>query len=229
MAGINLLLAVFNVLPGAPLDGGRILRGILWWRNHDRTRAALAADRAGRALGIIVVGLGAAELLFTTAPVDGLWLMLLGWFLIAAATGEARSTNQHALLAGVTVGAAMVRQPVCLPEYQAVDSALARVLADQHASYPVVSFEGRAVGLVAAHALGRVPAGDRSDHRVAEYSVPVARVPTAGPGEARPDVLDRAGGRLPVLVVDDGHVVGMVTGRDVARLLQRAALTPAAP
>ena len=61
LAVINVLLGVFNLLPGAPLDGGWILRGLLWMRNHDRTRAALPADRAGRGLGMLLLWLGLAE------------------------------------------------------------------------------------------------------------------------------------------------------------------------
>lgn len=224
LAGINVLLGIFNLLPGAPLDGGRILRGVMWRRNHDRTRAALAADRAGRALGMVLVGLGLAELLFTTSSVGGLWLMLLGWFLMSAATGEARSTSQHAQLANITVRAALTPDPVCLPDYQSVDLALARVLTNQHSAYPVVSFEGRPVGLVTASQLARLPATERAAHRVGEFAVKLARVPTAGPDEVLADVLDRAAGRLPVLVIEGGRVVGMITARDTGRLLQRATL-----
>ncbi|MGB8652015.1 MAG: site-2 protease family protein [Mycobacteriales bacterium] len=226
LAGINVLLGVFNLLPGAPLDGGRILRGLLWKRSHDRTRAALAADRAGRVLGMGLVGLGLAELLFTTNPIGGIWLMLLGWFLVAAATGEAQATSQHSLLAGLTVRAVMSTDPVVLPSYQVVDAVLGRVLAEQHAAYPVISFEGKPVGLVTTVQLARLPAPLRSERRVADLTIPLSQVPTAGPDEAFADVLDRAGGRLPVLVLERGELIGIISATDTNRLLLRAALSP---
>ncbi|MHB8593915.1 MAG: site-2 protease family protein, partial [Acidimicrobiales bacterium] len=83
---INLLLAVFNLIPAAPLDGGRILRAGLWRHWDDRTRAALAAARAGRVLGIVLVAVGVLEFAYGGLP--GLWPALLGWFLYVAAGGE---------------------------------------------------------------------------------------------------------------------------------------------
>ena len=225
LAGINVLLGVFNLLPGAPLDGGRILRGLLWRHHHDRTRAALTAGRAGRGLGMVMIWLGITELLFTTNPIGGLWMMLLGWFLVMAATGEVQTTSQHALLAGMTVRSAMTPDPVCLPEYQLVEAVLGRVLADQHTSYPVVSFEGRPVGLVTTVKLAALPAPARAERRVGELAVRLPAVPTAGPDEALADVLDRAGGRLPVLVIERGELIGLVTATDTSRLLLRAALS----
>ena len=74
---MNGLIAVFNMLPGAPLDGGRVLRAALWRHYRDETRAALAAARAGRYLGILIIGAGVAGLLVWTR-LDGVWLMIIG-------------------------------------------------------------------------------------------------------------------------------------------------------
>jgi Zn-dependent protease len=100
LAVMNVILAVFNLLPGAPLDGGRVLRAILWRRWGDHERAARAATRAGRVLGAVIIGLGLAKAL-TVSYLDGLWLVLIGWFLISAATAEGKAATAQAALAGV--------------------------------------------------------------------------------------------------------------------------------
>jgi Zn-dependent protease len=86
LAWINVLLAVFNALPAALLDGGRLLRAFVWWRTGNRLRATSVATSAGRVLGWLLVALGLYEVLL--GALGGLWLALIGWFLIAAATVE---------------------------------------------------------------------------------------------------------------------------------------------
>lgn len=87
LAGINVLLGGFNLLPAFPLDGGRVLRAILWWRSGDRDRATLGAARTGRVLGFALVAFGLYETLFA-ANFNGLWLALVGWFISGAATQQ---------------------------------------------------------------------------------------------------------------------------------------------
>jgi Zn-dependent protease len=94
LAVMNVVLAVFNLLPGAPLDGGRVLRAILWRRYGDRERAERGAARAGQVLGVVMMALGAAEAL-TVSYLDGLWLVLIGWFLISAATAERKRPQRR--------------------------------------------------------------------------------------------------------------------------------------
>ena len=110
LAVMNGLLAVFNMLPGAPLDGGRVLRAVLWRHNDDRRRAEIAAARAGQFLGAGIIGLGVAELLLWAAW-GGLWLMLIGWFLISAAGAERRAAMAASALDGVQVADVMTPDP----------------------------------------------------------------------------------------------------------------------
>ncbi|MET7423683.1 site-2 protease family protein [Dactylosporangium sp. NPDC005555] len=102
LAMINLILAGFNLLPGAPLDGGRILRAALWWRHGDRARAALTAARAGHVLGLTLVLAGLAELM-VFGMLDGVWTTLVGWFLVVAAAAEGTAAR--------SAGGAQRRQP----------------------------------------------------------------------------------------------------------------------
>ena len=82
LALINLLLAVFNLIPAAPLDGGRILRALWWWRTGDRTAAAVGAARAGRGFGWFLV-VGGIALALLGGGIAGLWFVLIGWFISA--------------------------------------------------------------------------------------------------------------------------------------------------
>ncbi|MEU9384507.1 site-2 protease family protein, partial [Streptomyces sp. NPDC048279] len=114
LAAINVLLAVFNALPAAPLDGGRLLRVYLWHRTGDRLRATRGASAAGRALGWFMVLSGFAYVLFA-GDLAGLWPALIGWFLIAAATAEARQAQLRGVLDGVPVSRVMTPDPVTVP------------------------------------------------------------------------------------------------------------------
>ena len=192
---INLILAVFNLLPGAPLDGGRILRALLWWRGRDRVRAAVAATRAGAVLGVGLVALGVAAALAGDA-VGGLWLALIGWFLVAAAGQERRDTLLRSALAGVTVGEVMTPDPDCAPSWLTVDAFAAGLApARQHRSYPLLDINGRVVAVVTLRQLSRRPAGGPGDHqaeRRRDAAGPrpdrtAARTAGRGPGPARHD------------------------------------------
>src|SRR5439155_8118386 len=99
LAVMNGGLGVFNLLPGAPLDGGRMLQAILWRRHGDRARAAVTAARAGQGLGAVLIALGLLGFLFA-ANTGALWTGLIGWFVLAAAGGEARLAGLRARLGG---------------------------------------------------------------------------------------------------------------------------------
>ena len=178
---INLVLAVFNLLPGAPLDGGRILRALLWWRGGDRVRAAVAATRAGTVVGAALITLGVADALAGGA-VGGLWLALIGWFLVAAAAQERRETLLRHALAGVTVGDVMATDPDCAPARLTVEAFAAGVdQAGQHRSYPLLDADGSVVAVVTLSQLTHVRPDERATTRLIDVATPLARVTTAHP------------------------------------------------
>ena len=139
LAGINIVLAVFNLLPGTPLDGGRLLRALLWWRYHDRERAEVGAARAGQALGIALMVLGFLEVL--AGSVTGLWLALIGWFVISGAAVE-RSTAGLAELHDVRAEQAMSPTPYPLPDWWTVNQLLGELTPDQ-AGQPALDAKSR--------------------------------------------------------------------------------------
>lgn len=229
---INLILAVFNLLPGAPLDGGRILRALLWWRGRDRVRAAVAATRAGAVLGVGLVTLGLAAAL-SGDVVGGLWLALIGWFLVAAAGQERRDTLLRSALAGLTVAEVMTPDPDSAPSWLTVDAFAADLTTTrQHRSYPLLDIDGRVMAVVTLRRLGSVPTQDRAATRLIDVATPLTRVPTAHPREPLVEVLARRAAtdpELPVVVLDGGRVVGILTHTDVTRArLQTTRQTPRA-
>ncbi|WP_424862647.1 site-2 protease family protein [Streptomyces sp. MMS24-I29] len=219
LAGINLLLAVFNALPAAPLDGGRLLRAFLWWRTGDRLRATAGASAAGRVLGWLLVVLGLVAFM-RGGGFGGLWLALIGWFLIAAATAEGRQAQLRGLLAGVPVRDVMTRDPVTAP----VGLTVADLLADpryryRHSAFPVTGEHGEAVGLVTLNSARQVPPGQDGTVTVGEVMVPLSQTVVAGADTALADLLPRMepGAEHRVLVVDEGEIVGILSLSDVSR------------
>lgn len=221
LAVLNLLLAVFNLVPAAPLDGGRVLRAVLWWRTGDRSRAAIAATRAGRyfGIGLIVFGLTGTLL---WAWFGGLWLALIGWFLVNAALAEEQSVSVGQQLRGVRVGEVMSPDPVTAPPDVDVSRFVDEVVLHQRFStYPLVDAEGRLTGLVTLDRIRRLPPDQRPTTRLREVACAPEQVPTARPDDLVTDLLPRmagcADGRA-VAIDEHDRVVGLITSRDIASL-----------
>ncbi|MEV6423924.1 site-2 protease family protein [Streptomyces sp. NPDC051662] len=219
LAAINILLALFNSIPAAPLDGGRLLRALLWRRSGDPLRATINASAAGRAFGWLLVAAGFL-LFIVTRTFEGLWLSLIGWFLIAAATAEGRQAHFRTLLAGIPVRQAMTPDPVTVQGGLTV----AQFLTDpryryRFSAFPVVGEGGRAAGLVTLDRARHVPEGQRDSHTVADVMLPLEQVTTAAPDAPLADLLPRIqpGAENRVLVLDDHRVLGIISASDISR------------
>jgi len=220
---INLVLAVFNLAPAAPLDGGRILRALLWRHHGDRVRAAVSAARAGRVFGYVLIGLGLLEFA-AGGGIGGLWLIFLGWFVLSAARAEETSTLVVAGLAGVTAAEVMTPDPIVVDACRSVDEVVHDSVLRHHcSSFPVVD-HGRVVGLLTLRRIRAVPAHDRASTSAGAAAWPLAEVPRARPDEPLLGLLDRVGASGPgdgrVLVFDGDRLVGIVSPTDVQRAVQ---------
>ncbi len=222
LALINLLLGLFNLLPGAPLDGGRVLRAILWRRHGDSVRAAIGAARAGRVVAFILITLGLAEFL-AGGLVGGVWLAFIGWFIFAASREEETQVTTRQALAGLCVADAMTPQPHTAPGWLTVQDFIERyVLGDRHSAYPVADRDGSIVGLVTLTQLRNVAPNRRATTSVLDIALPLHSVPTATPREPLSALIERmaaAGHGSRALVIDGSGVVGIVTPSDLARLI----------
>ena len=225
LAGINAVLGVFNLVPAAPLDGGRILRAALWAWRKDRSWAAITAGRAGEVFGYFLVGLGLLSLLYP--GFGGLWFLVLGWFLINAARAEQAQTVLQDTLGDMRVASVMTPRPVTAP----ADATVAELLDDyvwrtRHSAFPLRDAAGRPAGLVTLGRLRDVRPEQRDRVRVADVACPMDEVVTAAPDDRLVDLLPRLNdcGDGRALVMQDGEMIGLVTPTDVSRAIEVAGL-----
>lgn len=226
LAGINLILAIFNLLPAAPLDGGRILQSVLWRRRGDRFSASVTAARAGRALGYFLVGLGVVGF-SARSGIGPLWLVFLGVFLLMAARSEQAAAEARLHLEGVSVGSIMTPHPVIAPGWLTVDAFL-EDYAPHHrfSSFPVQRFDGALAGLVTLHRLKAVQREEQASVRVLDVTCGMGEVPVTRSDALLLDLVGEMVGSPDgrALVIDDGQLVGIVSPTDVARALELAAV-----
>jgi Zn-dependent protease len=222
LAWMNLILGGFNLIPAAPLDGGRVLRAALWRRSGDRVRAATTATRAGQAFAYVLATWGI--LLLLAGGLIGLWFVFLGWFLLTAARSEENSVIMRTSLAGVHVRDIMTPDPVTFaPTTTVADLIDSGLEHHRFSSYPLVGADGELEGLSTMSRIRQVPPTMRLTTRLIDIACPPSDVPRATPGEPIADLLQRMqaspDGRA--LVFDGvGHIVGVVSPSDISRYVQ---------
>jgi Zn-dependent protease/CBS domain-containing protein len=219
----NLFLLAFNLLPAAPLDGGRILRAVLWAVRGDRTWATKISTGAGRGFGALMAGAGIA-LVLATGALDGLWLAVLGWFLAGSATSEARQQQALHALSGMRVADVMVPNPITVDGGMSIGEFVDSVVGQRHFStYPVVQ-DGRVSGLLPFRRLATVPRDQWDSVTLAERMVPLAEVPVVNEQDDLADAIrEVASGELKRALVTDGSLItGLLSITDVAEVIDRA-------
>ena len=222
LAIVNAILAVFNVLPAAPLDGGRILSGLLWKRHGDRFRASRTAALAGWMLGWLLFGMGVALALRHR---NGIFSAFVGLFLVVAARAEDRATDMRATIAGTRVRDVTWFGVARASGDSDVSSMLGqRLRMGGLGIVAVVDRDGKVTGLVSEGQLRRARERGKGSSRLADLAVPVDRVGRAELDDELSDALSRLRPRLPVLTVwDSGDLVGVVAGDAVEERLAGAA------
>jgi Zn-dependent protease len=221
---INLALGAFNLIPGFPMDGGRVLRALLWRLRGDRRLATRNAAAVGRALPYLLIGFGVFIALQPGGVFNGIWLALIGWFLSNAAESTAVQAGVERSLRGVKVRDAMVDSPPEVsPNESVAELVNERMLRGEHRSYLVRYEDGGLAGLVTLGDVRRLPREQWADARVTDIMTRYADLATIGPDEPLADALrlteEREVGQLPVIGDDPRMPLGMVTRRGILRLI----------
>ncbi len=220
---INIVLAVFNLLPGFPLDGGRLFRALVWKRTGDLTKATRWASSGGKWFGYGLMGLGILQM-FGGAVIGGLWLVFIGWFLRSAAEMSLRQHLLRHVLDGVRARDVMSAHPETvapdLPLRKLVDE---HFLRSRYQSFPVVEGE-RLVGLVTLDHVKEAPRGEWDRTPVRDVMESRRDELTVRAEEPMTEVLEKmqGSGTRRVLVVADGELQGIISGSDVAGWIRRA-------
>jgi Zn-dependent protease/CBS domain-containing protein len=225
---INLMIGIFNLIPAFPLDGGRILRSILWGAGGDLQRSTRRVSLLGQAFGwlFVITGIGMVFGLhvpfFGTGLVSGLWLSFIGWFLRNAASQTYARLAFDDALAGHVVSEVMRRDPPVvspdLPLTALVHDHFIR--SDERAV--IVMRDGDLLGVVSVSDVRRVPPSDWPATSVASVMQPWATVATAAPEDPLKSAFDQlARGNIDqLLVLEGGRLVGVLQRRDLARWLE---------
>ncbi len=221
---INISLGLFNLLPGFPMDGGRILRAILWRVRGDRTAATRNAAGVGRFFGYLLMAGGVYLALQPRGLFSGIWIALIGWFISTAAEGAAAQLTVESSLRGVTVRDVMEADPPSVgPNEPVADLVNERMLRGEHRSFVVRHEDGGLAGVVTLSDVRRLPRENWEAARVTDIMTRYADLATVTPETSAEDAMrllqTREVGQLPVVEADSRTVVGLLTRTGILRLI----------
>jgi Zn-dependent protease/CBS domain-containing protein len=222
LAYINLILGVFNLIPGAPLDGGGVLMSIVWGVTHNRRNAIYVASAVGTFFAYLFILYGVFQLLGGNL-FNGLWIAFIGWFMLTASRGQVQQEKLKGLLAGHKVAEAMSRGYTVVE----ADTTL-QYLVDEHIlggsrrSF-VVEKGDEVVGMLTLHHLSKIPKDQWSTTTTAQVMIPTEQLKQIGPNTelwGAIEEMDRDGvNQLPVM--EAGQMQGMLTREDIISYLRR--------
>ena len=225
---INVLLAIFNLVPAFPLDGGRVLRALMWGATHDLRRATRWASSLGQAFAWLLIGAGIAMVLGLSVPVlgggliNGLWLAFIGWFLNNAALMSYRQLLTREMLQDVRIARLMLTRFEVVPPQLPVETLIeGYMLRSDQRAFPVVDGDGQFIGLVCQRDIERTSPEQRRTMTVRDAMKPAAQLMVARPGDDALDVLNVLAERdiNQVPVIENGHIIGLLRRADILRWL----------
>ncbi|NIR45941.1 MAG: CBS domain-containing protein [Gemmatimonadetes bacterium] len=221
LAFLNFILAGFNMVPGFPLDGGRIFRSIVWQITGDIRKATRWASRTGQGFGFVLIGLGILGF-FAGNVIGGMWFVFIGWFLAGAAAASYRQLIVRRQLEQVNVRQAMTERPETVsPDLTLRDLVDNYLLQRRFSAFPVKR-DGDVVGLITLSQVKEVDRDDWPSTRVEDVMQPLEDAAVVSPTDHLAEALSRMqqSGAGRVLVIENGDLVGLVTRSDVANWLE---------
>jgi Zn-dependent protease len=231
----NLMLALFNLLPGFPLDGGRVFRALVWGATGEFAKATRVAAASGKLIAYIMIGLGifsifggsrAGALSAYIGRGGGIWLAFIGWFLLSAAQASVYQLTIRETLTGLCAGDVMSHEVPTIPGNMSLEEYSGEVLRTGRRIH-VVTMDDRLVGLMNVAALNKVPRDEWSMNSVQAVMVPREKILWAAPEEPLQRLLERLisadVNQMPVVKhTEDGaaHIIGIVTRDAILRVIQ---------
>jgi Zn-dependent protease/predicted transcriptional regulator len=218
---INAILGAFNLVPAFPLDGGRVFRGSIWKRSNNLVGATRTATRVSEGLSLMMMFGGFVFILFGDF-IDGIWTIVLGWFIKSGAETSLKQTLVGEALTGISVGDIMTKEVLTVPPEMTVQQLVSDYfLVQRHGAYPVVK-NGEVLGVVTLQCARNVPKEKREFETVGQAMIPCEQAVTVKPSLTALDAMQKMArnkvGR--VLVVNEGQLVGIVTREDIVRTVQ---------
>lgn len=225
---VNGLLAVFNLLPAFPLDGGRVFRSILWRHSGDKRAATATAARTGSAFGYGMIAFGTVAFFATSLGLSGLWLALIGWFLVSASRSEAATSGLAEELRGLRVRDVMTPDPLTVPTWVTLAELMDEgVYKRRLSSFPVVDSRGTFVGMVTLAQIRQVPAPRWAETTTSSIARSAAQCVACRPDDELLPVarkISASADHRAVVVDDASRVVGIVSPTDLHRVPVREAV-----
>ena len=221
LAFINLIVAVFNLVPAFPLDGGRMLRALLWhWKNNLRS-ATYVSSRIGRGFGLVLMILGV--LVFVQGDfIGGMWWFLIGIFLRGAASASYQQLLLHEVVHDEPVKRFMKRDPVTVPPSTTVREWVEDYVYRHHFKmFPVVE-DSQLLGCINIEAIKKIPKDDWRDTKVRDLMKPCSEANTVSSDTPTTELLSdmvKRGKESRYMVVDDDQLVGMISLKDLLELI----------
>lgn len=224
LSWINLILAIFNLLPGFPLDGGRLFRSTVWKLTNNLQTATRVASIGGRLLGFGLIAFGFWQL-FSPVPnlIGGLWLILIGWFLNNAARASYQDLILRTMLEGSSVREVMTMKPETVPSNLSLQELMDNYFFNRYyESFPVIE-EGHPIGMITLNQLKQVPRQEWSQRTVKETMIPIEEDIAVSPQQDMAKILTqmREARSRRLLVTTNGNLEGIISATDIANWLQR--------
>ncbi|MBI2865872.1 MAG: site-2 protease family protein [Chloroflexi bacterium] len=220
LGSINILLGLFNLIPGFPLDGGRVLRALLWMGTGDMPRATTVASWIGRGVGYLFI-LGGLYFIFRGEVIGGMWFAFIGWFLENAASTSQRQLQAQLALQGLTAGSLVSRNFVTVPSHLTVDELVRNYLLPINPLAVLVARMDNVVGVFTHKVLHRVPRTTWPTVPLAQVMTPLARTPTVPPSAPASELLGLLSeGEALVLVMEGRQVLGIVDWEGLSRFIR---------
>jgi Zn-dependent protease len=221
LAVTNLLLGIFNLIPGFPLDGGRVLRSIVWRLTGNLRQATRVATLTGQVIAYLFILLG-IWIFFVGDILDGIWFGFIGWFLLSAAQSANAQGMLTSVLDGVRVGEVMNPKPAILPDNISLQQLVDAYFLPGSLRCALVMKDDHLVGLITLSDIRHIPREQWGQVPVSTAMIPLSRLHVATPQQSLNEVLPLMAGRdvnqLPV--VDNGTLVGILSRDAIVHYLE---------